>query len=92
MKTHLRSRLFASLFAALTASAWIALWSWDAGPYARYLHHVSWADLPGIGAMCRAAPGAGITLAASLHSVAWLLMIAAMMLPTAFHSSIPSGA
>ena len=81
---RLRSRLFASLFVALTASAWIALWSWDAGPYARYLHHASWNDLPGVGAMCRAMPGASITLAASLHSVAWLLMIAAMMLPTAF--------
>jgi predicted metal-binding membrane protein len=81
---HLRSRLFASLFVALTAGAWIALWSWDAGPYARYLHHANWTDLPSVGALCRAVPGAGITLAASLHSVAWLLMIAAMMLPTAF--------
>ncbi|MBP0589916.1 DUF2182 domain-containing protein [Paraburkholderia sp. LEh10] len=81
---RVRSRLFTSLFVALTASAWIALWSWDAGPYARYLHHVSWTELPGVAAMCRAVPGAGITLAASLHSVAWLLMIAAMMLPTAF--------
>ncbi|VXB36591.1 Metal-binding integral membrane protein [Burkholderia sp. 8Y] len=81
---RLRSRLFVSLFAALTASAWAALWWWNTGPYARYASHVSWADLPGIGAMCRAVPGASDAVAASLHSVAWLLMIAAMMLPTAF--------
>ncbi|WP_250484020.1 DUF2182 domain-containing protein [Caballeronia sp. GaOx3] len=81
---RLRSRLFASFFAALAASAWLALWSWDAGPYARYLHHASWSELPGVGPICRAVPGASITLAASLHSLAWLLMIAAMMLPTAF--------
>jgi predicted metal-binding membrane protein len=79
-----RSRLFAPLFVALTASAWIVLWMWDAGPYARYLRHASWAELPVVGAICRAVPGASLTLEASLHSVAWLLMIAAMMLPSAF--------
>ncbi|SAL84339.1 metal-binding integral membrane protein [Caballeronia arvi] len=84
MKMRPRSRLFAPLFVALTASAWIALWAWDAGPYARYLHRASWTELPGVGAICRAVPGASLPLAASLHSVAWLLMIAAMMLPTAF--------
>ena len=84
MRADLRSRLFAPLFVALTASAWLVLWMWDAGPYARYLRHASWAELPVVGAICRAAPAAGFTLAASLHSAAWLLMIAAMMLPTAF--------
>jgi predicted metal-binding membrane protein len=79
-----RSRLFAPLFVALTTSAWIALWMWDAGPYARYLRHASWAELPLVGAICREVPGASLPLAALLHSVAWLLMIAAMMLPTAF--------
>ncbi|APA89460.1 DUF2182 domain-containing protein (plasmid) [Paraburkholderia sprentiae WSM5005] len=79
-----RSRLFAPLFVALTTSAWIALWMWDAGPYARYLRHASWSELPLVGAICREVPGASVTIAALLHSVAWLLMIAAMMLPTAF--------
>ncbi|AET93502.1 hypothetical protein BYI23_C013560 [Burkholderia sp. YI23] len=79
-----RLHLFAPLFAALTAGAWIVLWLWDAGPYARYLHQTSWTELPGVGALCRAAPGASTALAATLHSAAWLLMIAAMMLPTAF--------
>jgi predicted metal-binding membrane protein len=84
VKTLVRSRLFALLFVALTTSAWIALWMWDAGPYARYLRHASWAELPLVGAICREVPGASLTLAGLLHSVAWLLMIAAMMLPTAF--------
>jgi predicted metal-binding membrane protein len=79
-----RSRLFALLFAALTTSAWIVLWMWDGGPYARYLRHASWTELPLLGAICREVPGASVTLAALLHSAAWLLMIAAMMLPTAF--------
>jgi predicted metal-binding membrane protein len=79
-----RSRLFLLLFAALTASAWIALWAWDAGPYARYLRHPGWVELPFVGAICRNAPNASLALAALLHSAAWLLMIAAMMLPTAF--------
>jgi predicted metal-binding membrane protein len=79
-----RSRLFALLFAALTTSAWIALWMWDGGPYARYLRHASWTELPLLGVICREVPGASVTLAALLHSAAWLLMIAAMMLPTAF--------
>jgi len=84
VKLRLRSRLFALLFSTLIASAWIALWSWDAGPYARYLHHASWSELPGVGPICRAVPAASVTIVASLHSAAWLLMIAAMMLPTAF--------
>jgi predicted metal-binding membrane protein len=81
---YVRTRLFAPLFVALTISAWVALWMWDAGPYARYLRHTGWADLPLVGAICREAPGASAPLAALLHSAAWLLMIAAMMLPTAF--------
>ncbi|WP_442794109.1 DUF2182 domain-containing protein [Paraburkholderia sp. HD33-4] len=84
MKVLARSRLFAPLFVALTTSAWIALWMWDAGPYARYLRHASWSELPLVGAICREVPGASLTIAALLHSAAWLLMIAAMMLPTAF--------
>ncbi|WP_244813923.1 DUF2182 domain-containing protein [Caballeronia sp. Lep1P3] len=84
MKRRPRARLFAPLFVALTASAWTVLWIWDAGPYARYLHTASWNDLAGIGALCRALPGASAALAASLYSAAWLVMIAAMMLPTAF--------
>ncbi|WP_321798358.1 DUF2182 domain-containing protein [Caballeronia sp. J97] len=57
---------------------------WDAGPYARYLRHANWIDVPVLGAICDAVPGASPTIVALLHSVAWLLMIAAMMLPTAF--------
>ncbi|MBB5414815.1 putative metal-binding membrane protein [Paraburkholderia sp. JPY171] len=84
MKMLARSRLFAPLFVALTSSAWLALWVWDAGPYARYLRHASWAELPLVGTICREVPGASLTIAALLHSAAWLLMIAAMMLPSAF--------
>jgi predicted metal-binding membrane protein len=84
VKRLARSRLFAPLFVALTASAWVALWAWDTGPYARYLRHASWTELPVIGALCGESAGASLALTALLHSVAWLLMIAAMMLPTTF--------
>jgi predicted metal-binding membrane protein len=77
-----RPRLFVPLFVLLTASAWVVLWIWDEGPYARYLHHTNWIDLPLVGALCRSVPGAAMGLAALLHSAAWLLMITAMMLPS----------
>ncbi|KIG10887.1 DUF2182 domain-containing protein [Caballeronia concitans] len=84
MRNAERARLFAPLFAALVASAWIVLWAWGAGPYARYVHHASWIDLPGVAALCESVPGGSVMLDALLHSAAWLLMIAAMMLPTVF--------
>jgi predicted metal-binding membrane protein len=80
----LRPRLFAPLFVLLTASTWAALWVWDAGPYSRYLHHADWTDARLVDTLCQSLPGGGIALAAFLHSVAWLLMIAAMMLPSTF--------
>jgi len=84
MRNDARARLFAPLFTALVASAWIVLWAWGAGPYARYVHHASWSDLPSVAAMCEAIPGGSLLLDALFHSAAWLLMIAAMMLPTVF--------
>ncbi|MDR5741509.1 MULTISPECIES: DUF2182 domain-containing protein [unclassified Caballeronia] len=84
MHNDARTRLFAPIFAALVASAWVVLWAWGAGPYARYVRHASWSDLPGVAALCQSIPGANLLFDALLHSAAWLLMIAAMMLPTIF--------
>jgi predicted metal-binding membrane protein len=72
----------ATLIAALSLLAWTALAAWSAGPYGRYLDHGSWADLPLLGALCRSLPQAELLTSFFFHGAAWLLMIAAMMLPT----------
>jgi len=77
-----RPRLFLPLLVALIAAAWGCLLLWDSGPYARYLHQVDWADVSPLADWCRAVPGGSVLVPGALFSGAWLLMIAAMMLPT----------
>jgi predicted metal-binding membrane protein len=70
-----------ALIAALSLTAWAVLALWAASPYARYAAHPGWSD----GAwqqICRALPRGEIVVPAVLHALAWVLMIAAMMLPT----------
>ena len=62
----------------------LALCVWSASPYARYLDHGGWADAASFAALCRAIPQGEIVVPALLHALAWVLMIAAMMLPTTF--------
>jgi len=78
------SRALAVLLAALAAFAWATLWWWSASPFARYVAHGGWTDLPGIAALCRALPQGNVVVPAALHALAWVLMIAAMMLPTTY--------
>jgi len=68
--------------AGLAALAWAALWLWSASPYARYLAHGGWLDAAALAALCRAIPQGERVVPAALHALAWVLMIAAMMLPT----------
>ena len=79
-----RRTLFAFLMAALVAMAWAALWAWSASPYGRYLEHGGWGDAGALAALCRAVPQGDIVVPAVLHAAGWVLMIAAMMLPTTF--------
>jgi predicted metal-binding membrane protein len=72
------------LLAALAAMAWAALWLWSLSPWSRYLGDGGWGDAGALAALCRAVPGGDIIVPASIHAVAWVLMIAAMMLPTTF--------
>jgi predicted metal-binding membrane protein len=76
----LRTR-FLPLMAALTATAWLALWLWGQSPYGRYLDHGSWAEI-GVAGSLWALPGGRGALTASLVIGGWVLMLAAMMLPT----------
>ena len=73
---------FLPLMAALTATAWAALWLWGQSPYARYLDHGKWTEAGVAGSLCRALPGGGEALAALLMVAGWVLILAAMMLPT----------
>jgi len=71
-----------ALLGALAVAAWAALWLWSASPYGRYLAHGGWVDSAALLAICRAVPQGEWLVPAVLHALAWLLMIAAMMLPT----------
>ena len=79
-----RETLIWFLLALLVAAAWGALGLWSASPYGRYLEHGGWADAGALAGLCRAVPQGDIVVPALLHASAWILMIAAMMLPTAF--------
>ncbi len=82
MRAASRGGLFLPLMAALTAASWLTLWVWGHSPYARYLDHGKWAEIGVAGTICRALPGGGATLSALFFVGGWVLMLAAMMLPT----------
>ncbi|HVH03102.1 MAG TPA: DUF2182 domain-containing protein [Amaricoccus sp.] len=68
----------------LAALAWALLAGWSASPWARFLEHGDWAARPGfLGGLCAALPGGGVLLPALGYAGGWLLMLTAMMLPTA---------
>jgi predicted metal-binding membrane protein len=73
---------FGPIAGLLTAAAWLALLLWRQSPYGRYLDHGSWTEI-GLGAgVCAALPAAVWAVPVVLYIGGWLLMIAAMMLPT----------
>jgi predicted metal-binding membrane protein len=73
---------FGPLRGLLIGAAWAMLWLWAASPYGRYLDHGSWLEASAGGALCRALPGGAVLLPAVVYVSGWLLMTAAMMLPT----------
>ncbi len=79
-----RRVLFWTLLLLLALASWAALALWSASPYGRYLEHGGWIEAGALAALCRAVPQGDIVVPAVLHAAAWVLMIAAMMLPTAF--------
>ena len=79
-----RGRLLGGLLAAIAILAWLALAGWSASPYAGYLGHGGWADAGAWSALCAAVPAGGIVVPSLAHALAWMLMIAAMMLPTTY--------
>ena len=73
-----------ALLGGLSLAAWAALWAWSASPYARYAAHDGWLASGALAALCSAVPGGSYVVPASLYALAWVLMIAAMMLPTTY--------
>jgi predicted metal-binding membrane protein len=67
--------LFLPILAALVALAWIVLWLWERSPYAILLDHSQ------MRALCLSSGPLGVL---NLYVLGWVLMIAAMMLPTTF--------
>jgi predicted metal-binding membrane protein len=66
----------------LIATAWAALWLWAQSPYGRYLDHGHWTDVGVAAGICRALPNGDVLLPVALYAGGWVLMTAAMMLPT----------
>ena len=79
-----RPVVLVALLCALCACAWATLWWWSGSPYGRYLAHGGWDDIGAFAALCRAVPAGALVVPAVVHALAWVLMIAAMMLPTTF--------
>jgi predicted metal-binding membrane protein len=78
-----RRRTFLPLLAALITLAWVTLFLWSSSPYGRYLDHGRWTDVGFAATLCSALPAGRLLLPALLYVGGWVLMSAAMMLPTA---------
>jgi predicted metal-binding membrane protein len=75
-------RVFLPVLAALVALAWVALWMWTRSPYGRYLEHGDWTKSGPAAFLCSVVPAGDVVVPMVLYAVAWILMTAAMMLPT----------
>jgi predicted metal-binding membrane protein len=73
---------FVPIMSGLIGVAWVSLFLWEYSPYGRYLDHGRWTEIGIAATICRALPGGQILLPATLYASGWLLMLAAMMLPT----------
>ena len=78
-----RRLAFPPLIVGLILLAWATLFLWEASPYGRYLNHGDWTAIGLAARLCLAMPAGNILLPAILYVGGWLLMSAAMMLPTA---------
>jgi predicted metal-binding membrane protein len=75
-------RQFLLFMGMLVALAWLTLWIWEQSPYGRYLDHGNWTEIGLAGSICRVLPNGTVVLPALLYVGGWVLMTAAMMLPT----------
>ncbi len=71
-----------ALIGGLVLASWLTLWVWAESPYARYIDHGRWTEIGLAAAICRAIPAGDILVPGFLYASGWVLMVAAMMLPT----------
>lgn len=76
MKPIAHRQLFVPVVGSLVTLAWLTLWLWQRSPYGRYLDHTQAAEI------CLTGGLPSLLEQASLYVAGWLLMTAAMMLPT----------
>jgi len=81
-RPHDGRRFAALLVVGVVLPAWALLAWWSASPWRGYVVHGGWGDAIALSPLCRALPGGSIVVPALLTALAWLLMIAAMMVPT----------
>ena len=74
--------MFLPVMLGLIALAWATLALWEASPYGRYLDHGNWTEIGLAGAICAFLPQGEFLFPLLLYTGGWLLMSAAMMLPT----------
>ncbi|WP_353474386.1 DUF2182 domain-containing protein [Salipiger sp. H15] len=82
MRSRYHRRAFYGLGLSLAGLAWLLLWLWSQGPYGRYLDHGDWMHIGLAGSICGALPFGEALVPAALYVSGWVLMLAAMMLPT----------
>ena len=70
------------IMGGLTGLSWLVLLLWEQSPYGRYLDHGNWTDIGLAGSICRIVPAGSVVLPMLFYVAGWLLMLAAMMLPT----------
>jgi predicted metal-binding membrane protein len=68
--------------ALLIGLAWFTLWVWTESPYGRYLDHGDWTRIGFAADICAALPAGETIVPVLLYVGGWVLMLAAMMLPT----------
>jgi predicted metal-binding membrane protein len=74
--------MFPPVILGLIGLSWATLFLWEASPYGRYLDHGNWTEIGIAAAICTVLPQGEVLLPLLLYSGGWLLMSAAMMLPT----------
>lgn len=75
-------RWFLGVTGLLVAAAWATLALWEHSAYGRYLDHGDWTKAGLAAAICQQLPAGEWLLPALLYVGGWVLMCAAMMLPT----------
>lgn len=75
-------RWFLPIMGVLIGTAWTALLVWGQSPYGRYLNHGQWTEGELAASICSAIPAGNVLVPGLLYAAGWVLMSAAMMLPT----------